>query len=202
LKRRTPRAGRQGARPGSLRIIGGKWRGRRLPFPALPGLRPTSDRVRETLFNWLRGDIEGARCLDLFAGSGALGLEALSRGAAEIVFVEQNRAACAAISASLLRLECDRGEVRCVDAADYLAQPARAFDVVFLDPPFRSGYLAELCTLLGRRGWLAPTAALYVESEFDLDALSLPAGWDWHRQKRAGQVAYRLARRTPQGQEK
>ncbi len=158
--------------------------------------------MRETLFNWLGDEIEGARCLDLFAGSGALGLEALSRGAAETVFVEKNRAACEAIRESLIRLECGRGEVRCVDAIDYLAQPAQAFDVAFLDPPFRSGYLAELCTLLGRRGWLTPTAALYVESEFDLDTLPLPVGWDWHRQKRAGRVAYRLARRTAQSQEK
>jgi 16S rRNA (guanine966-N2)-methyltransferase len=199
----TRAAGTRGAkrarRSGSLRIIGGEWRGRRLTFPPLPGLRPTADRVRETLFNWLRNEIEGARCLDLFAGSGALGLEALSRGAALAVFVDRDRAACDAIRLSLSGLDCDRGEVLCMDATDFLSQPAQPFDIVFLDPPFRSGYVSELCTLLGHRGWLAPNGALYVESESDLDTLTLPVGWHWHREKRAGQVAFRLARRTANG---
>ena len=121
----------------SVRIIGGGWRGRRITFPDVPGLRPTPDRVRETLFNWLQHDIAGARCLDLFAGSGALGLEALSRGAKELVFVEQSVAASRALQEQLARLGAERrSQVVEMGAARYLRGAAPAFDIVFLDPPF------------------------------------------------------------------
>ena len=158
----TPRRARPSAstaaqkkRPGqsnSVRIIGGEWRGRRIRFPSAAELRPTPDRVRETLFNWLQGVIGAARCLDLFAGSGALGLEALSRGAAEVVFVEREPRVAAALKATLAALGSGRSAVVTGDAFRYLAGAPRPFDVVFLDPPFAQGRLPELCTLLENGG--------------------------------------------------
>lgn len=175
-----------------LRIIGGRWRGRRVAFPDAQGLRPTPDRVRETLFNWLAPRIAGARCLDLFAGSGALGFEALSRGAAEVVFVERQRAVARVLQANLARLGAVAdGRVVAGDALAYLAGPARAFDVVFLDPPFGLGLLTPTCAQLDARGWFAADARVYVESE--LPAPELPPAWTLLRDKRAGQVCYRLA---------
>src|SRR6202051_2311293 len=133
----------------SVRIIGGGWRGRRVSFPDIPGLRPTPDRVRETLLNWLQRDIAGARCLDLFAGSGALGLEALSRGAKEVVFVEQAVAASRALQEQLTRLGgAGKSQVVEMGAARYLRSPARPFDIVFLDPPFGRDALAEYVPML------------------------------------------------------
>lgn len=181
---------------GTLRIIGGRHRGRRLHFAPLPGLRPTPDRVRETLFNWLAPVIEGARCLDLFAGSGALGLEALSRGAAPVVFVDAAPRAVAAIAGHLDTLGATEGRVVRADALAFLRGPAEAFDVVFLDPPFGQGLLAPCLRLLAGAGWLAPGARVYVEAERELGEVALPPGWHWHREKVAGQVAYRLALAT------
>jgi 16S rRNA (guanine966-N2)-methyltransferase len=125
-----------------LRIIGGTWRGRKLRFPAAAAIRPTPDRVRETLFNWLQAAIPGAHCLDLFAGSGALGLEALSRGAAQVTFVDQDEAAAAALRARLTEWQAHGAEVVRGDALRFLGRPAQACDVVFLDPPF-AGELLE-----------------------------------------------------------
>lgn len=184
---------------GVLRIIGGDWRGRKLRFPPLPGLRPSPDRVRETLFNWLAPTLPGAHCLDLFAGSGALGLEALSRGAASCWFVDSAGAACRQIEEHLALLGADGGRVANADSLRWLQQrPAAlpAFDVVFLDPPFRQGLLGECCALLEERGWLAPQALIYLESGSDETLPALPPNWLAHRDKRAGQVAYRLFRRT------
>lgn len=186
-----------------LRIIGGRWRGRRLVFPADPALRPTPDRVRETLFNWLREVTPGARCLDLFAGSGALGLEALSREAASVVFVEQSRPAAAAIGGHLETLGAENGRVYCGDAFTYLRGAPQAYDIVFLDPPFGSGRLVELCTLLETRGWLAGRACVYIEADVREEPPELPENWRIHRRGRAGQVAYSLAlRRAGKQQEK
>jgi 16S rRNA (guanine966-N2)-methyltransferase len=127
----------------SVRIIGGGWRGRRVNFPDVPGLRPTPDRVRETLFNWLQHAVAGARCLDLFAGSGALGLEALSRGATTLVFVEQAVAAARALQEQLIRFGgSPKARVVEMGAARYLRTPAPAFDIVFLDPPHGRDALA------------------------------------------------------------
>ena len=178
-----------------LRLIGGQWRSRRLEFPDLPGLRPTPDRVRETLFNWLAPRLPGARCLDLFAGSGALGLEALSRGAAETLFVEQHPQAVGALRENLARLNAQGGRVERADALDWLRQPATPFEIVFLDPPFADGLLEPACALLEQGGWLTANAWIYLEAPANQAAPLLPAAWSLHREKVAGTVAYRLARR-------
>jgi len=188
-------AGRSGdAGRGEIRIIGGDWRGRKLHFPNLPGLRPTPDRVRETLFNWLQFEIAGTRCMDLFAGSGALGLEALSRGAAEVVFVERDAEAGAAIRETLSKLGSQRGTVETREAFDFLAHAApRPFDVVFLDPPYDQRWLPRLCAALAEGGWLAPGARIYLEDAAERGAPDLPAGWSLLRSRRAGDVGYHLA---------
>lgn len=177
--------------PGEVRIIGGEWRGRRIAVPDAPGLRPTGDRIRETLFNWLAAVLPGARCLDLFAGTGALGLEALSRGAAEACFVEQQPALARALEENLRRLGTRGASVTCADAFRFLAGTARPYDLVFLDPPFGDFDLAELCTLLGR-GWLAEGARVYLEMPAGRALPELPPGWTVHREKRAGQVRFAL----------
>jgi 16S rRNA (guanine966-N2)-methyltransferase len=180
-----------------IRIIAGAWRSRRLRFPATEGLRPTPDRVRETVFNWLRDVIEGARCLDLFAGSGALGFEAASRGAASVVQIDATEKVCAALrqNCSVLAAD-DRIRVIHDQARRYLAGPAEPFDVVFLDPPFRRGWPQPLCQMLEFRGWLAPAALVYLESERELRLTDLPANWSLYRHGEAGEVAYALYQRT------
>jgi 16S rRNA (guanine966-N2)-methyltransferase len=179
-----------------LRIIGGEWRGRKLRFPDVEGLRPTTDRVRETLFNWLAPVIHGARCLDLFAGSGALGLEALSRGAAEVIFVDSDRRAVQSLRENLALLKDERGSVVQADALSFLRAGPRTFDVVFLDPPFRKELLQPCLELLCHNDWLSETARLYLEVEQELGEPQLPAGWDMVRSKKAGQVIYGLATRS------
>ena len=160
----------------SVRIIGGGWRGRRVNFPDVPGLRPTPDRVRETLFNWLQQAVAGARCLDLFAGSGALGLEALSRGAKQLVFVEQAVAASRSLQEQLILLGGgSRAQVVEMGAARYLRSPAEPFDIVFLDPPFGQGALAEYVPLLGEGLWLKQGALVYLENEKAEGIPALPA---------------------------
>jgi 16S rRNA (guanine966-N2)-methyltransferase len=191
-KRSSARPG--GGPQGRFRIIGGEWRGRRLPVPAGADVRPTPDRVRETVFNWLAPVIEGARCLDLYAGSGALGLEALSRGAALTVFVDRAPAVLRQISASLETLKCARGETVCRDAMKYLDGPATPFDVVFLDPPYREGLVAPALARLAEGGWLAEGARVYLEHEADIEPPPLPAGWQLFRSAKAGRVRYHLAR--------
>jgi 16S rRNA (guanine966-N2)-methyltransferase len=175
----------------TLRIIAGQWRGRKFRFPPVD-IRPTPDRVRETLFNWLQPRIEGARCLDLFAGSGALGLEALSRGAASVVFVEQQRAAAATIEALLAQWQGSGGAVFCTQALHYLsAARARAFDIVFLDPPYGAGALATAAGSL-EAGWLAADARVYVEHARREPLPTLPLGWRELRTGTAGEVGYHL----------
>lgn len=175
-----------------LRVIGGAWRGRRLRFPAGPELRPTPDRVRETLFNWLAPRIVEARCLDLFAGSGALGLEAISRGAATVVFVERDPRAARALSATLTEWQARGARVECADARRYLAGPAQPFDIVFLDPPFAAGLLAPAVGALEERGWLAPGAFVYIECAAREPLPALPGTWRAFRAGRAGEVGYHL----------
>lgn len=177
-----------------LRIIGGRWRGRRLRFAAVRHLRPTSDRNRETLFNWLLPLLPGARCLDLFAGSGALGFEAASRGAAEVIMVEQARAAVSILRDNARLLGADNIHVRQCNALRLLDGPCSEFDIVFLDPPFESTLLETCCARLDQRGWLRPGACIYVETGSRRGLPALPAGWTVWRQRTAGQVLYALLR--------
>ncbi|WP_251976990.1 16S rRNA (guanine(966)-N(2))-methyltransferase RsmD [Salinicola avicenniae] len=186
--RNTPHRGK-----GQLRLIGGRFRRRQLPIPDSPGLRPTPDRVRETLFNWLAFELPGRRVLDLFAGTGALGLEALSRGAGQVTFVESMPAVAEALATNLKTLDAE-GEIQTATSADFLARPPSPFDIVFLDPPFRQGLAEATCECLEQRGWLAPDAMIYVETEHTLD-WQPPAGWHLHREVRAGDSHGRLFRR-------
>jgi 16S rRNA (guanine966-N2)-methyltransferase len=182
--------------PRKLRIIGGRWRGRRLDVFESEGLRPTPDRVRETLFNWLQPYIAGASCLDLFAGTGALCLEALSRGAADVVMVEKAAPVAQRLRQHVERLEAAGAEVVLADAVDFLQRPPRAFDIVFLDPPFKSNLIAECAALVEARGWIKPGGLIYVEAPSRMSELTLPATWELLRSKKAGQVGYHLARKT------
>jgi 16S rRNA (guanine966-N2)-methyltransferase len=177
-----------------VRIIAGQWRHRRLSFPALPGLRPTPDRVRETLFNWLAPYLPGARCLDLFAGSGALGIEAASRGAATVVLVEQAPAAVAALRRNVDLLHIAQAQVVAADALVYLAGQPAMFDIAFLDPPYASPMLQTCLDQLEARHSLAPGALIYIEAASE-QTWSLPADWTLLRSKRAGQVGYHLAKK-------
>ena len=186
---------RGGERANRIRVIAGQWRSQRLRFPDVPGLRPTPDRVRETLFNWLAPVLPGARCLDLFAGSGALGIEALSRGAAEVVFVDRHSAAVGALRENLARLNARGARIEKVEALAWLRQPGTPFEIVLLDPPFGQNLLEPVCATLERGGWLAPTAWIYLEAETEPRPLSLPTNWNPYREKIAGAVTYRLARR-------
>lgn len=181
---------------GSFRIIGGQWRSRRLSFPDSEGLRPTTDRVRETVFNWLSPELPGARVLDLFAGSGALGIEALSRGAGELIAVELDRKVAAQLSANRDLLGA-HFEVVCADAISWLPSASERFDLVFLDPPFRKGLLAELVEALAHSDILTPDALIYVEQEKEATLPSVPANWSLMKEKVAGQVSYRLYRNKP-----
>ena len=181
------------SRTGRLRIVAGKWRSRLLDIADVPGLRPTPERVRETLFNWLSPIIQGARCLDLFAGTGALGLEALSRGAAAVVFVENSPKAANVLEANVARLGASTASVRRMDAFEYLRRPAESgFDIVFLDPPFAADKLDELCRLIDAASILAGDARIYVEEDRNKPALVLPTGWQTTRNRTAGNVRYSL----------
>ena len=180
--------------PGRIHIIGGSLRGSRLAVPVLPGLRPTPQRLRQTLFDWLAPVITGANVLDAFAGSGALGIEALSRGARAATFIERDAAQARAIEADLVRLRQANATVRCGDALRIFAEPAHArFDIVCLDPPFDSGVWGEAIASLDASGWLAPDAWIYVESGTH-DAWNVPARWRLHRQREAGAVRGTLYR--------
>jgi 16S rRNA (guanine966-N2)-methyltransferase len=181
--------------PNRLRIVGGRWRGTRIDFPPIEAIRPSPDRVRETLFNWLQTRIVGARCLDLFAGSGALGIEALSRGAAEVTFVDREPQIGRHISQTLQRLSAAGGTVQVEDATRFLGRMPSRFDVVFLDPPFASTLLQAAFDKLPQ-GWLADDAYIYVECPADVPLQALPAGWTVYRSKQAGQVGYHLLRAT------
>ncbi|MEW6648231.1 MAG: 16S rRNA (guanine(966)-N(2))-methyltransferase RsmD [Pseudomonadota bacterium] len=174
-----------------LRIIGGTWRSRRVSFPDVEGLRPSPDRVRETLFNWLAPIIAGSRCLDLYAGSGALGLEALSRGAAAVTFVDTDRRVVQQLEQNLKLLGARGASVVQGDALNFLQRAPQAFDVVFLDPPFRRNLLPACLEQLAA-GWLAEGARVYVESEAELGEPPLPPDWELLRSKQAGQVRYSL----------
>ncbi|MGB1239770.1 MAG: 16S rRNA (guanine(966)-N(2))-methyltransferase RsmD [Pseudomonadales bacterium] len=183
-----------------LRIIGGQWRSRKLDFAAVEGLRPTPDRVRETLFNWLQHSIAGAHCLDIFAGSGALGLEALSRGAEHCTFIDLASAPCQHLRDNCKKLDCQRANIVQADAQQWLEQQrpqAAAFDVIFLDPPFNKNLLAPMCERIEALGLLKEGGYIYTECERTLQ-VHLP--WKLHREKTAGQVRYALWQRDSSAQ--
>lgn len=181
------------SRPGRLRIVAGKWRSRLLDVADVAGLRPTSERVRETLFNWLAPLIQGSRCLDLFAGTGALGFEALSRGAASVVFVENAPRAVKALETSARVLDASGANIHCGDATDYVrnARPA-SFDIIFLDPPFADDRLADICRLIDECGILAPGGRVYLEQDRGKAETPLPDRWRVLKDKTAGNVRYVL----------
>ncbi|MSR10764.1 MAG: 16S rRNA (guanine(966)-N(2))-methyltransferase RsmD [Gammaproteobacteria bacterium] len=184
-------------RPNTVRIIGGTHRTRKLNFPDAPGLRPTSDRIRETLFNWLRDDLHGASCLDLFAGSGALGFEALSRGASWVDFVENSVVAKAALTEALVTLHFTNAAIHCEEALRWIARqlaPEKAFDIVFLDPPFTDNLLPQVCRKLADSALLKPTAKIYIETDATAPQLAVPAEWQLLKIKRAGNVSFGLYR--------
>lgn len=178
-----------------LRIIGGQWRSRQIRFVDAPGLRPTPARVRETLFNWLQNDITGSRCLDCYAGSGALGFEAASRGAKSVVLLENNPAACRALKENATALAAGQVKIVQSDVFRYLAGDAEPFDVVFMDPPFAMGLAVQTCQWLEDKGWLSSQAKIYVETESALELAGLPDNWRLLKSKVAGEVAYRLLAR-------
>lgn len=179
---------------GSLRIIGGDFRGRKLPVLMAEGLRPTSDRVRETLFNWLQFEIAGTDCLDVFAGSGALGLEALSRGAHSVCFLELNRGNAQQIQQNLTALNVSGSDVIQIDSLQWLKQmPPKVFDVIFLDPPFNQGLMQPAVDLIFQNHYVKTTQAwLYLEQEKALEWPRLPDGWVCHREKTTSEVRYGL----------
>jgi 16S rRNA (guanine966-N2)-methyltransferase len=174
-----------------LRIIGGQWRSRRIRFASVPGLRPTPDRVRETLFNWLGQTLDGLRCLDLFTGSGALGFEAASRGAASVVMVERDAGALRTLRANAELLDAKQLVIVAGDGLEYVKTTSQRFDVVFLDPPFASDLAAAALALLPPR--LNEGALVYVETGESNP--SWPAGWVQRKQGRAGQVRFALLAR-------
>ncbi len=184
---------RKNNQSGQLRIIGGQWRSRRLPICSLEGLRPTTDRVRETLFNWLAPYLPGARVLDCFAGSGALGLEALSRYADFAQLCELQTSAAKQLNANLATLKCDTAKVVQTDTLKLLSTPpTQAFDIVFIDPPFNQDMVNKTLFLLDKHKWLKQDALIYVETETQHGQLDIPECWVPLKEKKAGQVNYRL----------
>lgn len=194
---------------GQIRIIAGQWRSRRLPILDLTGLRPTTDRVRETVFNWLAGEITGSRVLDCFAGSGALTFESLSRYAAYARAFELQPKAAKQLQKNLALLKCQTADIITGDSIKLLAQglitsstqhdphPQTGFDIVFIDPPFRQNLASQAIAALSEQNWLNHDALIYVETEVELGHLVVPKNWTELKCKKAGQVCYRLFRYEP-----
>jgi 16S rRNA (guanine966-N2)-methyltransferase len=176
-----------------VRIIGGRYRGKKIAFPESAGLRPTPDRIRETLFNWLMHDIRQARCLDAFAGSGALGLEAFSRGAAEVYFLEQNPTVFKTLQSNISQFDSDQLHVIHINALDYLHHIETPFDIIFLDPPFASALLTDCLHILSSNTLLKPEGLLYTESPYEITVDF--TYWEVLKQKKAGRVFYGLIRK-------
>lgn len=193
MPRETRRRGM--VRRGRLRIIGGQWKRRQLSLVERPGLRPTPDAVRETLFNWLQGSLTDRSCLDLFAGSGALGFEAASRGAARVVMIERSRHVAAGLIASKQRLRADQVDIIVDDALRYLRRTNEQFDIVFVDPPFEKDLVRPACDLLHRRNVLKAGALVYLEAERQLSPLPVPASWELVHRNVAGAIGYHLLRK-------
>lgn len=175
-----------------VRIIGGDWRGRKLSFPGLDGLRPTGDRMRETLFNWLQADIQGAQVVDLFAGSGSLGLESLSRGASRATFVELDKQAARSIQQNLQLLDAKNALVQNQSAFDYIeSAKAESCDLLFLDPPFADAHHNEILESVYRQKIMRQGAAVYIEAPLSA-SIAIPPAWTVYREKASGQVKYLL----------
>lgn len=183
---------------GEVRVIAGLWRGRKLPVLNAEGLRPTTDRVKETLFNWLMMDVANARCLDCFSGSGALGIEALSRQAQAVVFLEKFATATQQLKKNLASLKTDKGTVINTDTLAYLAQKNNdnPFDIIFIDPPFHHQFVPQILPLLQQNNWLAENALIYVETEKNHPPLPLAENWQIIKEKSAGMVTSRLIQVT------
>ncbi|MBV1914346.1 MAG: 16S rRNA (guanine(966)-N(2))-methyltransferase RsmD [Pseudomonadales bacterium] len=187
---------------GEVRIIGGQWRSRKIEFPGATGLRPTGDRIRETLFNWLQNEIVGSRCLDLFAGSGILGIEALSRGAESCAFVEAHPPTYQSLAQQLSKFDASQPKTQLIrdDAIKWLqsSQPLAQYNMVFVDPPFSLNIASQCCELLENSGLLMDSSLIYLEQARSQNELDLPASWQQLRSKSSGQVSYSLYRReTP-----
>ena len=195
VSRHAP-AKRAGKPVGKLRIIGGEFRRRQLPVLDSPGLRPTPDRVRETLFNWLGQQLYGQRVLDLFAGTGALGIEAVSRGAAWVDFVERDPQVAAQLTTNLASLNITSSALHVNDVQAYLTRPAEPYALVFLDPPFHQQLANTCCSALESGGWLSEGAMIYLETETAL-VPNVPANWQLHRETQAGESTARLYQRQP-----
>lgn len=178
-----------------LRIIGGDWRSRQISFPTAPGLRPTPDRVRETLFNWLQYDVAGSNCLDLYAGSGALGFEAASRGAKLVLQVESSAEVCLALQHNAKVLSAQQVRYVQLPVMQFLAGSSQLFDLVFIDPPFGQNKVPETCVALEHNAWLKPHAKIYLEAERALTLDGIPETWQMLKHKTAGDVAYYLFQR-------
>ena len=181
---------------GFVRIIAGKWRGRKLPVKDLQGLRPTTDRVKETVFNWLQTDLYQACCLDLFAGSGSLGFEALSRQAEHVTFVEKNAQANRQLAINMKSLQIDNASLHHTDALKFLTSKQsnkNSYDLVFIDPPFHQNLLEESCDTLESSGMITTDSLIYIETE--LSSVNLPVTWTLVKEKKAGQVYFRLYRK-------
>ena len=183
---------------GEVRVIAGLWRGRKLPVLNAEGLRPTTDRVKETLFNWLMMDVANARCLDCFSGSGALGIEALSRQAQAVFFLEKFASAAQQLKKNLASLKTDKGTVINTDTLAYLAQKNNdtTFDIIFIDPPFHHQFVPQILPLLQQNNWLAENALIYVETEKNHPPLPLAENWQIIKEKSAGMVTSRLIQVT------
>lgn len=181
--------------PNQIRIIAGKWRGRKLSVPEIKGLRPTPDRVRETLFNWLAPVIVDARCLDPFAGSGALGFEALSRGAAHVTMVDQSTQLVKLLREELAQFGAENADIYCASVPKELKKTSAPFDIVFLDPPYDADLLPLTCQYLNEHHFLAKNAYIYLEARQVIKDNELPPGWHLVKSQRAGQVYYHLAQK-------
>lgn len=183
------------AAKGNIRIIAGQYRGRKLPVLMADGLRPTTDRVKETVFNWLMPYVQDATCLDCFAGSGGLGFEALSRGAKSVTFIELNKAAAQQLKENKALLKANNVDVLSTNAINFLQQNQQAYSLVFIDPPFRKGLAQQAAEAISSQG-LTENALIYVEMETDNNNQVMPSHWQLLKEKVAGQVVYRLYQNT------
>ena len=181
---------------GFIRLISGKWRGKKLPVKDKEGLRPTTDRTKETLFNWLMHDVRDANCLDCFSGSGSLAFEALSRFANKALLLERDKQVAEQLKENLTTLKADNGIVIETNSIDYLQQTAnQQFDIIFIDPPFNKGLVEPCCEALENNNYLMPKALIYIETEIQLAKLNLPHNWQLLKEKKTGQVNYQLYQR-------